>query len=158
MLLLILVIVLLAVRVRRALVSHPPTTAILQSPVSAFQCDLLLERQPVVLNGVDPLRVRHLVGCMALHSTRSVAHGKQLARAAYTLLWPAQESTQVDIAHPRFRQANARTDALVGEFVRVQLRPNQALVVPFAWTYRCEAPMHRMELWDVTHAIARLLL
>lgn len=154
------VMVLLAVRVRYVLASYPPSTSIVQLPPGTFNCDVLLERQPTVLQGIDATRIRHLMGYLVLFAAtpKADAATKQCASAAYTLLWPRDTAAAVDIVHPRFRAANAQAKELAGEYVRVQLQRDQTLVVPFAWTYQCSDAVHVMQLWDVTHAIARLFL
>lgn len=167
-LLCVVVLLLVAAHVQH-LLRPPRDTTVIQTRPDTFSADLLLEKQPIVVDGIpddDPTKtvyslLRYMYVCASSgsgsgSSSSGAGESKHIADAAYTALWPAAGggSTTVHVVHPRFAKVNRRVVELTGAFVEVRLRPGQVLILPFQSTYRAMRPVSALRFWDVGHALA----
>jgi hypothetical protein len=130
--------------------AHPGEVVVLQID-HASQADpaLLLERQPVVLPKDD---LGGLTRFMYLYARRQALQAQAAdfcSTAAYAAVVPqaagAGAGAAVVITSP---------DRAAPFAVDVRLTPDRALVLPFGWSYRCDAPHERVTYHDLAHLLA----
>lgn len=154
--LLVIVIILAVLQIRHALQYCPTETSIIQTDTRALHAELLLEKQPLILqDAYNSNAVRATLGMMCLMSNSEVVvPSKQLAYSAYTVVIPKyDDQLLVNIVHPRYRKTNADVSQLIGQFIEVRLAKGQALVLPFLWTYQCTDEAVVTHIWDISHSL-----
>ncbi len=123
--------------------AHPGEVVVLQiDHASQADPDLLLERQPVVLPKDDLGGLMRFMYLYARRQTLQVQVADFRSTAAYTALVPQAGAAGVVITAP------------APFAVDVRLTPDRALVIPFGWSYRCDAPHERVTYHDLAHLLA----
>jgi hypothetical protein len=139
----------------------PSEIVIIQVPATGYSPDLLLEKQPLILDSISPdpeSQARRMLGHLSVHS--SPAHrvtATAVSRSAWTALFliDAEEAT-VTLVRPatqlRLLSSDGRLPPSVPS-VQILLRKGQVLLVPFQWAYACP-DLHAVSFWDMLHTAA----
>lgn len=146
----------------------PSEIVIIQVPSTGYSPDLLLEKQPLILDTPSPdpeSQARRMLGHLSIYSspTRRVA-ATAVSRSAWTALFLAVGGdATVTLVRPatQYRSRNM-IGSSDGRFpssvpsVQVLLRKGQVLLVPFQWAYACAAggTLDSIAFWDLLHAAA----
>ena len=143
--------VLIAIQVRFALQPGPLLTTIIQTTPANFKADLLLEKQPVVIEQVSDLR--NIPGMMVVHTAFGHEHtAKRRVECAYVA---CSGPANVSIVHPHYDGLNARSTELTGPYIDVKLTEGQALLLPFWWTFKSDREIRVTRYYDYAHTLAR---
>ena len=121
---------------------YPKTTSILQTTLDRFSMNLLLEKQPIVIQeGVHDLSVlrRLWFGSNIAYTDVAVPNSSwtrnrykflllQFGSPAEVLMYPAGKPMKNEVPPPQ------------ETLLAVQLSPHQVLIVPFHWSYMFTEP------------------
>lgn len=160
------IIVLWAIHVRHALIGFPQTISFIQTTPEHFRSDMLLERQPIVMDCNDAVAKMHdeaMFRYMYAYSTQKpFCSAVCKVDSAFVTLANVHENdtVSVNIVHPKHRHLNsAQSNQLEGQYVQVNLPPNHVLILPFLWTYQASSGGNvvSMQYWDVTRLLTRFL-